>query len=168
MSEIPHMRCGHSIGETMLANRLLSGGGCPDRAFPCARISHYSLHCSSWQLAVSAGHQPSRRQPTSNTSTRVLKTRHQSGTSPLQTARLWFTSCTIMSDNSPNRAAGHFHFRIHAKPGAVLKLEFKNLDNVYNGRPGSVANELKAAVVSSDGRTWTPSPWIDSPATAYG
>ena len=58
--------------------------------------------------------------------------------------------------NSPNRAAGHFHFRLHAKPGSVLTLEFKNLDNVYNGRPGSVANELKAAVVSSDGRAWRP------------
>ncbi len=57
---------------------------------------------------------------------------------------------------SPNRAAGHFHFRLHAKPGTVLTLEFKNLDNVYNGRPGSVADELKAAVVSSDGKAWKP------------
>ncbi len=56
----------------------------------------------------------------------------------------------------PNRAAGHFHFRLHAKPGTVLTLEFKNLDNIYNGRPGSVADELKAAVVSSDGKGWKP------------
>jgi hypothetical protein len=60
--------------------------------------------------------------------------------------------------SSPNRAAGHFHFRLHAKPGSVLTLEFKNLDNIYNGRPGSVAKELKAAVVSSDGRAWTAVP----------
>lgn len=60
--------------------------------------------------------------------------------------------------NSPNRAAGHFHFRLHAKPGSVLTLEFKNLDNVYNGRPGSVANELKAAVISPDGKAWKPVP----------
>ncbi len=60
--------------------------------------------------------------------------------------------------NTANRAAGHFHFRLHAKPGSVLTLEFKNLDNVYNGRPGSVANELKVAVVSSDGREWRPVP----------
>ena len=60
--------------------------------------------------------------------------------------------------NSPNRAAGHFHFRLHARPGAVLTLEFKNLDNIYNGRPGSVANELKAAVVSTDGKEWKPIP----------
>ncbi|WP_165073630.1 M14 family zinc carboxypeptidase [Paludisphaera rhizosphaerae] len=57
---------------------------------------------------------------------------------------------------SPNRAAGHIHFKIVAKPGATLTLEFKNLDNVWNGRPGSVANELKSAVVSPDGRTWKP------------
>jgi Zinc carboxypeptidase len=59
---------------------------------------------------------------------------------------------------SPNRAAGHFHFRLHAKPGSVLALELKNLENVYNGRPGSVANELKTAVVSSDGLVWRPMP----------
>jgi hypothetical protein len=60
--------------------------------------------------------------------------------------------------SSPNRAAGHFHFRLHAKTGSALTLEFKNLENVYNGRPGSVANELKAAVVSSDGKEWKPVP----------
>ena len=59
---------------------------------------------------------------------------------------------------SPNRAAGHFHFRLHAKAGSVQTLEFKNLDNVYNGRPGSVANELKTAVISQDGRDWRTIP----------
>lgn len=57
---------------------------------------------------------------------------------------------------SPNRAAGHFHFRLHAATGSRLTLEFKNLDNVWNGKPGSVARELKTAVVSEDGRHWTP------------
>src|SRR5262245_17892403 len=33
---------------------------------------------------------------------------------------------------SPNRAAGHIHFRIHARTGARLTLEFLNLDNVWN------------------------------------
>jgi lysophospholipase L1-like esterase len=60
--------------------------------------------------------------------------------------------------SSPNRAAGHFHFRLVARTGAALRLEFRNLDNVYNGRPGSVANELKVAVVSQDGRVWKPVP----------
>lgn len=56
--------------------------------------------------------------------------------------------------SSPNRAAGHFHFQVHARPGSKLILEFKNLDNVWNGQPGSVARELKAAVISEDGRNW--------------
>lgn len=59
---------------------------------------------------------------------------------------------------SPNRAAGHFHFRVQAKPGANLTLEFTNLDNVWNGRPGSVARELKTVVTSEDGRNWRSLP----------
>lgn len=60
--------------------------------------------------------------------------------------------------SQPNRAAGHFHFLLHAQKGAKFTIEFKNLDNIYNGRPGSVANELKAAVVSEDGRQWLSVP----------
>ena len=60
--------------------------------------------------------------------------------------------------NSPNRAAGHIHFRIQAEKGKKLTLEFKNLDNVWNGKPGSVAREIKQVVVSQDGRNWTPVP----------
>jgi lysophospholipase L1-like esterase len=60
--------------------------------------------------------------------------------------------------SSPNRAAGHFHFRLHARPGTALTLEFRNLDNVWNGRMASVANELKLAVVSTDGKEWKPVP----------
>lgn len=58
--------------------------------------------------------------------------------------------------NSPNRAAGHFHFRIQAPRGRTLTLEFKNLANVWNGKAGSAANEIKQVVTSTDGRTWTP------------
>ncbi len=60
--------------------------------------------------------------------------------------------------SSPNRAAGHFHFLIQAKAGSQLTLEFINLDNVYNGQPGTVAKELKTAVISPDGREWKPIP----------
>ena len=60
--------------------------------------------------------------------------------------------------SSPNRAAGHFHFRLHASPGSTLTLEFRNLDNVWNGRKASVADELKAAVVSPDGKAWKSVP----------
>jgi hypothetical protein len=59
---------------------------------------------------------------------------------------------------SRNRAAGHFHFRVHARPGARLTLEFKNLDNIYNGRQGSIARELRIAFISVDGRDWTAVP----------
>src|SRR4029079_6656214 len=58
--------------------------------------------------------------------------------------------------SSPNRAAGHIHLRLHGTPGAKLTLEFRNLDNVYNGTPGSVAAELKTLVVSENGRDWKP------------
>lgn len=60
--------------------------------------------------------------------------------------------------SSPNRAAGHFHFQVVADKGSELKLEFKNLDNVWNGRAGSVARELKAAVISEDGVNWRSVP----------
>ncbi len=60
--------------------------------------------------------------------------------------------------SSPNRAAGHFHFLLQARIGSTFTLEFNNLDNVYNGQPGSVAKELKTAVISQDGRQWNPVP----------
>jgi hypothetical protein len=58
--------------------------------------------------------------------------------------------------NSPNRAAGHFHFRLQAAKGTKFTLEFKNLDNVWNGKHGSVAKEILQVVTSLDGKTWTP------------
>ena len=59
---------------------------------------------------------------------------------------------------SPNRAAGHIHFVLHATPGASLTLEFRNLDNVWNGQPGSVAGELKTVAISDDGKAWRTVP----------
>ena len=59
---------------------------------------------------------------------------------------------------SPNRAAGHIHFVLHAIAGASLTLEFRNLDNVWNGQPGSVAGELKSVAISEDGKTWNTVP----------
>jgi hypothetical protein len=60
--------------------------------------------------------------------------------------------------SSPNRAAGHVHFVLHARPGASLTLEFRNLDNVWNGQPGSVAGELKTVAISDDGKAWRTVP----------
>ena len=56
--------------------------------------------------------------------------------------------------SSVNRASGHFHFLLHAQPGVQLTLEFKNLDNIWNGQPGSIARELKTAVTSTNGCDW--------------
>jgi hypothetical protein len=55
-----------------------------------------------------------------------------------------------------NRAAGHIHFAVEATQGSYVTLEFRNIMNVYNGKPGSVAGELKAVVTSPDGKAWTP------------
>ena len=60
--------------------------------------------------------------------------------------------------SSTNRAAGHLHFVLHAHPGAALTLEFRNLDNVWNGQPGSIAGELKTVAVSDDGKSWRTVP----------
>ncbi len=60
--------------------------------------------------------------------------------------------------SSPNRAAGHIHFQLHAKPGSRLTLEFRNLDNVWNGVSGSIARELKTVVISENGRAWKSVP----------
>ena len=59
---------------------------------------------------------------------------------------------------SPNRAAGHIHFLVHGTPGASVTLEFRNLDNVWNGQPGSVARELRTVVISENGRDWKSVP----------
>jgi len=67
----------------------------------------------------------------------------------------------LLYDNersSPNRAAGHIHFMLHARPGASFTLEFRNLDNVWNGQPGSVAGELKTVVLSDDAKVWRTVP----------
>jgi hypothetical protein len=56
--------------------------------------------------------------------------------------------------NSPNRAAGHWHFQLHGKPGANLTLVLHNFDNVYNGRPGPAVSKKSICYVSTDCRQW--------------
>ena len=60
--------------------------------------------------------------------------------------------------SSPNRAAGHIHLQLQAKPESKLTLEFTNLDNVWNGVSGSIARELKTVVTSENGHDWKPVP----------
>ncbi len=59
---------------------------------------------------------------------------------------------------SPNRAAGHIHFLLQAHPGQRLTLEFKNLDNVWNGRTSNPARAMRSILLSEDGRNWTSAP----------
>ena len=94
------------------------------------------------------------RQWDSSTSTPISRMPRPSGT------RLSADRTVVVNLNydhersSSNRAAGHIHFQLQGKPGAKFTLEFKNIDNVYNGRRASVASEMNALVISQDGRKW--------------
>ena len=56
--------------------------------------------------------------------------------------------------NSPNRAAGHWHFQLQGRPGSDLTLVLHNFDNIYNGKPGSPVSKKSICYVSSDGKQW--------------
>jgi hypothetical protein len=56
--------------------------------------------------------------------------------------------------DSPNRAAGHLHILLHAKPGSKLTLEFKNLDNIWNGVRSSIGRSVRTVTISENGRDW--------------
>ena len=117
--------------------------------------------------AQSTGTQSAPRPPASATSLAFINTGFENA-SPV-----WYDftpdgtiQVHLLYDNerfSPNRAAGHIHFQLQAPTGSKLTLEFKNLDNVWNGQPASVANELRTVVVSEDGRAWKPVPLENLP-----
>ena len=56
--------------------------------------------------------------------------------------------------SSPNRAAGHWHFRVEAPKGSELPIVLNNLQNIYNGRKGSPAKDKTITYVSADGKNW--------------
>lgn len=56
--------------------------------------------------------------------------------------------------DSPNRAAGHWHFQLQGQPGAEVTLVLSNFDNIYNGRPGAAVSKKSICFTSSDGRRW--------------
>jgi len=67
--------------------------------------------------------------------------------------------------SSPNRANGHWLFRVEATPGSDLTLVLGPFGNVWNGKPGRPIPEAKIAFVSDDGVAWRP---IDAePAEPY-
>ena len=55
---------------------------------------------------------------------------------------------------SPNRAAGHWHFRVEAPKGSELTIVLNNLLNTYNGRQASPAKDKTLSYVSPDGKEW--------------
>lgn len=57
---------------------------------------------------------------------------------------------------SPNRANGHWLFRVEAEPGAELTLELGPFANVWNRTPSGPVPEAKITFVSDDGQTWRP------------
>jgi hypothetical protein len=59
---------------------------------------------------------------------------------------------------SPNRANGHWFFRVEARPGAELTFVLHNFDNVWNGRPSSPLDPRTVCFVSADARTWRTIP----------
>jgi hypothetical protein len=55
---------------------------------------------------------------------------------------------------SPNRAAGHWHFRLEGQPGSSHTLVFQNFLNVWNGTSGLPVDGRTACLLSDDGHTW--------------
>lgn len=56
--------------------------------------------------------------------------------------------------NSPNRAAGHWHFQLQGPPGSDYSLILHNFNNIYNGRIGVPVSKKSICYVSSDGKQW--------------
>ncbi len=55
---------------------------------------------------------------------------------------------------SPNRAAGHWFFRLEAEPKSQWTIVLHNFDNVWNGRLGCPVSEQTTCWVSPDGEHW--------------
>lgn len=56
--------------------------------------------------------------------------------------------------NSPNRAAGHWHFQLQGKPQAEITLILEGFENIYNGRPGCPVSKKSICYISEDGKAW--------------
>lgn len=56
--------------------------------------------------------------------------------------------------DSPNRANGHWHFKVQAAPGSTYTLVLNHLNNVWNGKPGVPVSDQTICKVSEDGDNW--------------
>lgn len=59
---------------------------------------------------------------------------------------------------SPNRANGHWHFKLEADSGSEVTLILKNFENVWNGMKGVPVSEKTNCLISKDGKNWTVIP----------
>lgn len=55
---------------------------------------------------------------------------------------------------APNRANGHWNFRIDAEPGTDLTITLGPFANIYNGKLGTAIREPATTFVSDDGQQW--------------
>jgi hypothetical protein len=60
--------------------------------------------------------------------------------------------------SSPNRANGHWHFKLEADSGTVVTLILENFENVWNGMKGVPVSEKTNCLISVDGKNWTVIP----------
>ncbi len=56
--------------------------------------------------------------------------------------------------NSPNRAAGHWHFQLQGTPQTDVTLVLEGFENIYNGRPGCPVSKKSICYISEDGKAW--------------
>ncbi len=56
--------------------------------------------------------------------------------------------------SSPNRANGHWHFQVIARPGSDLTFRLRNFENIWNGMRSSPISEKTNTLISEDGKSW--------------
>lgn len=59
---------------------------------------------------------------------------------------------------SPNRANGHWHFKLEADSGSEITIILKNFENVWNGIKGVPISEKTNCLISKDGKNWSVIP----------
>lgn len=60
--------------------------------------------------------------------------------------------------NSPNRAAGHWHFRLEGTPGSVVPIRLQRFRNVWNGKSGLPISDETITFTSVKGGEWASMP----------
>jgi hypothetical protein len=74
---------------------------------------------------------------------------------------LGIVNVSLMYDHeraSPNRANGHWHFKLEADSGSEVTVILKNFENVWNGMKGVPVSEKTNCLISKDGKNWTVIP----------